>query len=74
MTNRHETWSRASLAIPLLKGLIMLREPKKAERRSQVRLARKPGRFQLVKLEERIAPTCHYNPHGKKVGCDPKTV
>ena len=26
-------------------------------------------RFLIVKLEERIAPTCHYNPHGKKVGC-----
>ncbi len=24
-------------------------------------------RFQIVKLEERIAP-CKYNPHGKKVG------
>ena len=26
-------------------------------------------RFLIVKLEERIAPTCHYNPHGKQVGC-----
>ncbi len=26
-------------------------------------------RFLIVKLEERIAPTCHYNPHGKEVGC-----
>ena len=26
-------------------------------------------RFLIVKLEERIAPTCHYNPHGKRVGC-----
>ncbi len=28
----------------------------------------KQPRFQIVKLEERIAPHCHYNPHGKKVG------
>ena len=31
----------------------------------------KPGqkkRFLIVKLEERIAPTCHYNPHNKQVG------
>jgi len=28
---------------------------------------RKP-RFQIVKLEERIAPACHTNPHGKCVG------
>jgi len=27
-------------------------------------------RFLIVKLEERIAPTCHYNPHGKEVGCN----
>jgi len=26
-------------------------------------------RFLIVKLEERIAPTCHTNPHGKQVGC-----
>ena len=26
-------------------------------------------RFVIVKLEERIAPACHYNPHGKQVGC-----
>lgn len=25
-------------------------------------------RFQIVRLEERIAPTCHLNPHGKCVG------
>jgi len=24
-------------------------------------------RFQIVKLEERIAPRCHDNPHGKQV-------
>jgi hypothetical protein len=29
--------------------------------------ARKP-RFQIEKLEERIAPACHYNPHGNRVG------
>ena len=26
-------------------------------------------RFLIVKLEERIAPACHTNPHGKQVGC-----
>ena len=26
-------------------------------------------RFVIVKLEERIAPGCHTNPHGKLVGC-----
>jgi hypothetical protein len=50
----------------------MLREPKKVERPSQLRRDRKPGRFQFVRLEERIAPRngggCHYNPNGKKVG------
>lgn len=25
-------------------------------------------RFRIVKLEERIAPGCHPNPHGKLVG------
>ncbi len=29
----------------------------------------KKKRFLIVKLEERIAPTCHTNPHGKQVGC-----
>jgi hypothetical protein len=48
----------------------MLREPRKAEHTVQVRKDKKSGRFQFVKLEERIAPTnCHYNPQGKKVGC-----
>ena len=28
---------------------------------------RKP-RFRIVKLEERIAPTCHTNPRGREVG------
>ncbi len=47
----------------------MLREPKKVEKTAQVRKDQKSGRFQFVKLEERIAPACHYNPQGKKVGC-----
>ena len=48
----------------------MLRDPKQAENTVQVRKDKKSGRFQFVKLEERIAPAnCHYNPHGKKVGC-----
>jgi len=46
----------------------MLREPKKVEHTVQVRKDRKSGRFQFVKLEERIAPAAHTNPHGKKVG------
>ena len=29
----------------------------------------KRPRFQIVKLEDRIAPACHTNPHGKRVGC-----
>ena len=37
-------------------------EPKKDRGTGKVR-------FQIVKLEERIAPTCHYNPQGKLVGC-----
>jgi len=47
----------------------MLREPKKVEQTAQVRKDQKSGRFQFVKLEERIAPACHYNAQGKKVGC-----
>ena len=27
------------------------------------------SRFQILKLEERIAPACHLNPHGRLVGC-----
>ena len=34
-------------------------EPRKVERKR---------RFKIVPLEERIAPSCHYNPHGKLVG------
>jgi hypothetical protein len=29
----------------------------------------KQPRFKIEKLEERIAPACHYNPNGKAVGC-----
>jgi hypothetical protein len=47
----------------------MLREPKQAEHTGQVRKDKKSGRLQFVNLEERIAPACHTNPHGKKVGC-----
>jgi len=47
----------------------MLREPKRVEQSAQVRKDQKSRRFQLVKLEERIAPACHYNPQGQKVGC-----
>ena len=46
----------------------MLREPQKTNQSVQVRKDTKSGRFQFVKLEERIAPAAHYNPQGKKVG------
>jgi hypothetical protein len=45
-------------------------EPRKAElktKSAQINEARKL-RPQIVKLEERIAPLCHFNPHGKDVG------
>jgi hypothetical protein len=51
----------------------MLREPKKTK--SAVENAKEPtsGRFQIRKLEDRIAPApggngCHLNPHDKLVG------
>ncbi len=59
----------------------MLREPRKTEQPVQLKKDKQTGRFQIVKLEERIAPfhagnhgkqgnnKCHYNPHGKLVGC-----
>ncbi len=40
------------------KGLTVCRQP----------MQERQPRFQIVKLEERIAPHCHTNPHGKKVG------
>ena len=49
----------------------MLREPRqsvKSEPVARPRTNLKKGRFQLVKLEERIAPACRTNPQGKKVG------
>jgi hypothetical protein len=49
----------------------MLREPKKVQRQSQAGVGKKSKRFRFVKLEERIAPKCHYNPQGQKVGCTP---
>ncbi len=45
----------------------MLREPRPTPKTVRT-CAGKKNRFQLVKLEERIAPTCHTNPHGKEVG------
>ena len=59
----------------------MLREPRKTEKPVQLKKDKQTGRFQIVKLEERIAPrhapghgkhpigACHYNPQGKLVGC-----
>lgn len=44
-------------------------KPRKEESKkdAQARKEAKKPRFQIVKLEERIAP-CHLNPHGKLVG------
>ena len=47
----------------------MLREPRLTEKSEQTRDPRPQGRFRIEKLEERIAPRCHINPHGKEVGC-----
>ena len=44
------------------------REPRTTERAGVLRKDKKTGRFQIVKLEERIAPAFHTNPQGKKVG------
>jgi hypothetical protein len=48
----------------------MLREPRKTQQTQTpaVRTTQKKSRFQLEKLEERIAPAVHTNPHGKTVG------
>jgi hypothetical protein len=46
----------------------MLREPQKTEKAVQVRKDKKTGRFQIVRLEARIAPNCRTNPHGRTVG------
>ena len=50
----------------------MLRDPQQVdkitEKDVEVRKEPKKGRFQVDALEERIAPTCHTNPHGKQVG------
>jgi hypothetical protein len=45
-------------------------EPRKDESRKapEPRKEERKRRFQIVKLEERIAPRCHDNPHGKQVG------
>ena len=45
----------------------MLREPTQVPKVA-ARKDNKKGRFQIVRLEERIAPTCHTNPQGKDVG------
>ena len=47
----------------------MLREPKKAEKAVETHKANQVRRFQIVKLEERIAPLCSFylNPGGKLV-------
>jgi len=42
-------------------------QPRQAEA-SKVQEERN-NRFQILKLEDRIAPRCHTNPHGKEVGC-----
>jgi hypothetical protein len=45
-------------------------EPRKEELKKtpQQRPDERKRRFQMVKLEERIAPCGHYNPHDKVVG------
>ena len=45
----------------------MLREPRPIEKKVEVRKDKK-GRFQLLRLEERIAPTCSTNPQGNTTG------
>ena len=43
-------------------GSPRIEEPRKGK-------AEPKKRFLIVKLEERIAPACYYNPHDKLVGC-----
>ena len=49
----------------------MLGEPRVGEKAAQVRKDKKTGRFEIVKLEERIAPShqCHTNPQGREAAC-----
>ena len=48
----------------------MLRKPEKPQSETPPKPARETERFKFVKLEERIAPACHYNAKaGKYVGC-----
>jgi hypothetical protein len=49
-------------------------EPRDEGQTSPPRQPERKRRFQIVKLEERIAPCSkmyggHFNPHGKPVGC-----
>jgi len=46
----------------------MLREPSPVKTSEIARQIKPQARLRLVRLEERIAPTCHTNPHGKEVG------
>lgn len=41
----------------------------KQERFTAARSKAAKPRFHIEKLEERVAPRCHWNPHGKFVGC-----
>jgi hypothetical protein len=45
----------------------MLREPRKFEKSAQPLPSGRKGRFQVVKLEQRIAP-CTTNPAGNETG------
>jgi hypothetical protein len=45
----------------------MLREPNQIEKTTQSRPCARKGRFQVIKLEERIAP-CTTNPAGHETG------
>ncbi len=51
----------------------MLRKPENPKSETQSYPAPRKERFRFVKLEERIAPACHYNAKaGKYVGCGGK--
>ncbi len=45
-------------------------EPRKAalKKTPEQRKEDRKSRFQIAKLEQRIAPHCHFNPHGNDVG------
>ena len=46
----------------------MLRDPRPVQTSARPATEPRTQRFQITKLEERIAPKCSYNPQGKQVG------